>query len=363
LRGEGSFYGDVGDYQRAESAIGAWVARYPRDVTARYQLAGTRSVLGRYEDAINQFEACLGISNHYGSRHRLIRLYMLRQDRGRAQEQLEAMRASGPATAVAYNDAWFAFVDGHPDEALKQLQRLSTMGADEWSAAAGYIAACVYAEWGRDAEAAKVLTDRLRGGTGLTVHLSGAAQCLGLAAIYLRMKDRKSAVQWAREALARDSGPKIVMVAATLLARAGEPGPAAETARLLDPFPALPLFEIARARCRGEIDLARGAVGSGLAQLESAARLSPPGILVDYLARAHAAVGDRRRAAQLYEGWLEAPAWLWRAPETGLPGAIREIAEGAASLRPGIEVKALKTVLQSMPFLASAMAVKHPTMN
>jgi len=140
-------------------------------------------------------------------------------------------------------------------------------------------------------------------------------------------------------------------VAATLLAQAGFADDAARTLRVLDDAPALPVYQIARSRALGEIAMARGQTAAGIGHLETAARLTPRSRHTDYLAEAYARTGAVRKAADLYESWLQSPAWMWRAPDSELPGFLSAMIQRSAALG-GARIPSLAQALRSIPFLA-----------
>jgi tetratricopeptide (TPR) repeat protein len=359
-RTEGNFYYDVYDWNSALAACNSWVARFPNDFSARYQLASVLSGLARYEEAIEQFRACLHLTPYYGSHHHLIRLYLLREDKGQATRELVDLKRSGPASCGVYNDGYLAFVNGRAEESADHFGKLAAMPPDEWTASAPYLQACVSAESGDLSRAAAIVETRIRDGISPAARPSAAEHCAGLSSLLVRIGDRKKSAVWSRAALARDPGPKIVCLSATCLARAGFPDDAAGALHTLDGAPPLPVFEIARARARGEIALARGEWSAALHQFETAARLTPPSRFTDFLAAAYLRAGKTEMAAGLYDQWFGSPAWLWRSPESELPGFVSDMVAGAVSISPRTPVPSLKYVLNAMPFLKhEGMAGPH----
>ncbi|HEY1339967.1 MAG TPA: protein kinase, partial [Bryobacteraceae bacterium] len=166
FRIEGAYYEDTFAWPVAAETYARWVARYPKDGAARYRLAGMLAGTGQFDDATVQFGESIRLTGCYGSRHRLLRLSMLRGDDAAAHAQLESLRREGPASCTLYNEAYFAFCGGDSDTALDKFQRLSDLPADAWSGASAYLQSCVLAERGEFGRAAEVLTARIRSGFG-----------------------------------------------------------------------------------------------------------------------------------------------------------------------------------------------------
>ena len=252
-RGEGSFYNDAYDWEAAAAAYRNWVAQYPNDAQARYQLASMLSGTAQYEESIEQFQASQRLNAFYGCGHRLMRLYLLRGDGDAAMREMDALQRSAPKSCYAFNEAYRAFLAGRSDEALSHLRRLGAMAPDEWSSSGPYVECCVLAERGDVEQAATLLQSRIQQGLAGVSRPSAAEHRNGLAALRLRMGDPQECRRWSLEAAARDPGPKVIAVAATLLAQAGFADDAARTLKVLDDAPALPVYQIARSRALGEI--------------------------------------------------------------------------------------------------------------
>jgi hypothetical protein len=115
---------------------------------------------------------------------------------------------------------------------------------------------------------------------------------------------------------------------------------------------------MARLRGRCEVALTLGRTRDALRSLESLAGLTAPGIYTDFIASAYSRLGQRGKAAALYERALASAAWLWRAPESELPGFLSAMVSDCVRLAPGEPVAALDRIQRAMPFLASLNQVR-----
>jgi tetratricopeptide (TPR) repeat protein len=145
---------------------------------------------------------------------------------------------------------------------------------------------------------------------------------LALAYLRYRAGDLEAARNHCSRAMALETSPHRVVLAAAVLARAGFPSDAEALLRAVEGPERI--FEAARLRIAGEVLAARGRLPEAIAAFRKADAIEPPADPREYLARALARAGDRRGALALYRRLVESHNRIWIAPETKFPGLLAD---------------------------------------
>ncbi|HXE31716.1 MAG TPA: serine/threonine-protein kinase [Terriglobales bacterium] len=307
---------DLDDFSGAKRASQAYTALYAHDSLGWFYQAYPDMQLGQEARAFQEWQR----AQELAPQSPVPALWTAKADiylerwgdaaaaisRGRALgDGLDAARLAG-ALAAAQRDFTTA----------ARAQRILSNGPEAtWRAQGDVLEAAVFAERG-DLPAAKRV---LRAGL-VTAALVGPGTVgqyrLKLGDLDYRTSDLRAMVEDSMAAVKADPSPDVRSAAGALFARGGQLDLAEGQLRALQTEQDLaPLAAIGEERLRGEILLAQGHAAEALPWLQRAARASGTMADEEYLARGLAAVGQVRKAEQIYRGIAQHPGRIWWAFE------------------------------------------------
>lgn len=306
---------DTDDHEEAVRVYRLYLVAFPADFRPYFYIARPLSMLGRDDEAIAMLQqARLRRPNDLSVLAQLA-MFQLRAGRlAAAQADIERLRNLGHADWAACLDAQRAFLEGAYDRALEGFRGLEASSDAFLRGRAPALQAAVYADLGRLDAAIELLErgaddDARRGDAAARVD-----KLLGRADLELRRGQARACRDLCVQAEQIDRSPPRLGRIAALYAQSGDPGSAARILAQLPESSPSRRVRIDRIRLDGEIRLARGDVRGAWIELQRAAAMEAPGVLIEYLARGAAAAGERGTALALYERLARDPGYYWRYP-------------------------------------------------
>ena len=325
LRLRGQYFEDIGDVPAAEQAFRTYAVHYPNDSIAAVFLAGTLNRLGRNAEAATWYEKGLALQpdSQAASVH-LAKTYM---DMGRfdlARKPIEVVRKQGHGDWAGWLDALAKFADGDVDGAIQAMTAVRNSNDVQWHSRGFTVVASWFAEMNQDDRAAAELQAGIAFDAARGLQDREADKWLHLAEIHRRTGDLQGAANAALRVAAATPTVRPLMVAGTVLARAGRIADAQRLYERIGDFGDVPRVRMLRHRLAGEILLAQARSRDALGELEKAFALAGRWENRSSLARALHEAGDVARARALATDLAEHPSRFYFGPEPELPGLWAE---------------------------------------
>jgi tetratricopeptide (TPR) repeat protein len=312
------FASDAHDFTEAERVYRVFLVSYPDDFAPHFYIARPLLMLGRPDEAVRMMERAVLLDP--SSFAAIVQLARLRLRLGHFQEVRAAtdkLRTMGQADWADSILVHLDFLEGKAESALKRAESLERAEEPQVRLRAPALQAAVLAEIGRTSGAISRLERSLTEPLDVSTR---ADRWLAIAGLRLASGDRRGAQSASMLAINQDRSPVRLARAAAVLARSGNPD---EAQRLLELLPANSpsrRVQADRSEVHAEILLARRRPADAWRVFQEAARLEPPGVYLEYTARAAEAAGLRGVATGLYERMAADPEYFWRYREEVTPG-------------------------------------------
>jgi serine/threonine-protein kinase len=311
LRIRGLYAEMTDDYQAAESALRTLILLYPQDAQAYHLRALALRNLGRLEEARDQLRIAQRLRPDPVNLQNLVVVDLMLGDSAQANGDVEALRSVKPVLAEYLRGIanWLA---GDVSGADRSFSILSGSEDGRFRSIGFGAKAYVLAETGRSRAASAALREGIAADIRAGNSAGHARKLLAIAALSLDNEDKANLKTVALEAVAQDHSARTYLRAGTLLARGGLLAAARSVLGNLEFPDEGRRFEIARSILSGEIAVAEGRTGEGLADLQRAASLAPQIQPREYLAHALEQAGRQEEALGEYQRIVAAPAVMWQ---------------------------------------------------
>ena len=321
LRIKGQYYEDIGDYAAAEEAFRSFTVHYPNDPMSWFYLGSILDTLDRKEDAIDSFaqSARLDPTSYLAPVH-LASLYLLLGRFADAQAQIDKIQRLGGSEWATWLQAHSAFLQGQHEFAIQEIQKLRQSPLPEWKSKSYTYGANFLAELGRIHEAQLALSEGIVFDQEHGQAPDAADKQLALAYLFAQKSSMGEASDWALRAARLDNSIDHLLLAGTLLARAGLKVQATKLLAKLHNQPAIPHVRIAIHRLQAEIDLASGAVRSARDNFDMAMALRSPSDQGEWLVYGLKALHDTSGVQRAIEQIIASPGRLWMYSAIQYPG-------------------------------------------
>ena len=319
LRVKGQYLEDTGDLAGAEKAYRAYALHYPNDYHANFFLGSVLHDVGRTADSVSSLQRASQIRPEMLAAP--VHLATAFLELGQTQEAavvIGQLRQRGHGAWAQWLEALALFAARRIDAALDALEPLTKDADSRWRSRAFTLRASWLAEAGRLREAQASLQEGLAIDAAEGLQERQTDKWLHLADLYRR----SSNVPAAADAIARGVGaavsPKQLMVAISILARAGRLQEAEDLLRRFDGQVDVPRVRAARLRAEAEILLARDDPAAALTKLEAAGE-TPRRESRQPLVRALIATKQFERAVRVLGELVTRPTLHYSSPEPEFP--------------------------------------------
>jgi tetratricopeptide (TPR) repeat protein len=321
LRIKGQYFEDIGDLQAAEKADRAYVVHYPNDFHAAFFLGSVLDDLGRPVEAVAWLDRASSLrpSSFVAPVH-LATVYLELGRIDLAAHEIEKLGAQGAGDWATWLQGLSLFSRNDVTGALSAIEPLRRSADAQWVSRAFTLSASWRAEMGEYRRAASDLDAGIAFDAARGLRDREADKWLHVAEIDRRIGDLAGCAAACARGLRTAPSTRRVMLAGTILARAGRVADAQLLLQRFDEEPDLPRVQFARHRLTGEIRLAQGRVHEALASFEQAAALARHVDGQLGLARALARAGEAPRAEELLGDLVQHPSRGYANPEPELPG-------------------------------------------
>jgi serine/threonine protein kinase/tetratricopeptide (TPR) repeat protein len=312
---------DTGDSDSIPEICRAWIAHFPSDYLPHFYLADAFQTRGNFLSAVGQLETArqLNPSNYTVYPH-LAECYLGLGQPGQARQSAMTLRQLGEPDWALEVEGQILLWERRFGDAVAKIRPLLERKDDVFSAVAPVYVANALADAGRLADAESVLADAATTESRLGLRSRRAARQVSIAYLRYLQDDRRGARSALVPFLTDLDTPDSLALAGALLARAGDSAAALRALNLLDRWPDVPVTNLARARLRAEIALARHLlVAAKLIQAVDVHSDSP--LVLDFLLNSALALGRGEEVNRVREQIAKEPRVLiewedWRV--TGL---------------------------------------------
>ncbi|HXM41416.1 MAG TPA: protein kinase [Bryobacteraceae bacterium] len=310
---------DIGDYDSLPVVCKAWIAHFPNDSLPHLYLATVFRIRGDPQSAVAQLQMAGQLDpSAYTVYPHLAECYLGIGRPEQARQCAITLRQLGEPDWAREVEGQILLWQRQFDQALAKIRPLLERKDDVFSSVAPVYVANALADTGRLLEAESVLAEAAHADSERGLSSRRAERQVSIA--YLRyLQDDERGARLALTAFVADlDNPESLSLAGALLARTGDLTAARRVLTLLGRWPDVPVADVARARLRAEIALARHLpAAANLAEVAAPHSDSP--LEMDFLLHAAKMLGRveevdlvRRRIAnmpQMLIGWGD-----WRVP-------------------------------------------------
>jgi serine/threonine protein kinase/tetratricopeptide (TPR) repeat protein len=317
---ESIFDADIGDYDAVPEVCKAWIAHFPNDSLPHFFLARVFQTQGDFQSAVAQLQLArqLDPSNYTVYPH-LAECYLGVGQPEQARQCAVTLRELGEPDWALEVEGQILLFERRFDDALAKIRPLRQRKDDVFSAVAPVYIANTLADAGRLAQAENVLAAAATAESQRSLRSRRAARQVSIAYLRYLQHDEPGSRSALMPFLADLDTPDSIALAGALLARTGDPPAAQRVLTLLDRWPDVPAANLARARLRAEIALARHLPAAAKLVQAVDVRSDSPSVL-DFLLHAARALDRVEEVDRVRERIAREPAVLIEWEYLGVTG-------------------------------------------